>query len=60
MAQFQDSHVDSKVPQSSKVWVQLTDVVLSNSDRDIVMSGGKLSDLHINYAQGLLKRQFPF
>lgn len=53
------NHVDSNMSQSSKVWVQLNDIVLSNSDRDIVISEEKLSDLHSNYAQGLLKSQFP-
>ena len=46
--------------QSSKGWIQLNDIVLSNLDRDILISGGKLSDLRINYAQGFLKHQFPF
>ena len=59
MAKIQDTCVDSKVSQPSKVWLQLNDIVLRNSDKDIVISGGWLSDLHINYAQRLLKRQFP-
>jgi hypothetical protein len=40
-------------------WVQCQDIVLSKVDRDIISNGQKLTDRHINYAQRLLKRQFP-
>jgi uncharacterized protein YaiI (UPF0178 family) len=52
---------DFKVEMLSKNgdWVQCQDIVLSKVDRDIISNGQKLTDRHINYAQRLLKRQFP-
>lgn len=52
---------DFKVEMLSKNgdWVQCQDIVLSKVDRDIISNGQKLTDRHINYAQRLLKTQFP-
>ena len=41
------------------VWVQLNDIVVRNSDRDIVINRERFCDLRINHAQGHLKVQFP-
>ena len=52
-------HKDSTDELTSKKWVQLTGIVLTSSDKQhIILNGEKLTDLHINMAQGLLKRQF--
>ena len=40
-------------------WLKLDGIVLRKSDKLAISSGGRLSDLHISYAQGLLKSQFP-
>ena len=51
-------HKDSTPELTSKEWVQLAGIVLTSSDKQRILDGEKLNDLHINMAQGLLKRQF--
>ena len=43
----------------SECWVQLNGIVLSQLDKNHVHDGRWLNDKHINYAQSLLKNQFP-
>ena len=43
----------------SERWVQLNGIALSQLDKNQVCDGGWLNDKHINYAQSLLKKQFP-
>ena len=43
----------------SKVWVQCGGIVLSEADKNTIISCGKLNDLMINMAQMLLRTQFP-
>ena len=42
----------------TKVWVQLTGIALTITDKEHILAGEKLNDHHINMAQSLLKRQF--
>ena len=44
--------------QASETWVRLGSIVLTNRDKVCITGGEKLSDLHINFAQKLLKMQF--
>jgi hypothetical protein len=46
-------------PLSSTIWQQVDGHHLFYSDRDILQEGRRLNDRHINYAQKLLKLQFP-
>lgn len=39
--------------------MQLNGIVLSQLDKNQVRDGRWLNDMHINYAQSLLKKQFP-
>ena len=43
----------------SDTWVQFNGIVLSQLDKDQLREGRWLNDKHINYAQSLLKKQFP-
>ena len=48
------------VPNFSEVrWLQLNDNCLSQVNKRELCDGKRLSDLHINYAQALLQKQFP-
>ena len=40
-------------------WVQHGDILLSTEDKAGIISGQQLNDKHINFAQKLLKAQFP-
>ena len=42
----------------AKLWLSLNHLDLTEADRDIITSGEKLNDKHINFAQEILKRQF--
>ena len=41
------------------VWLKLEKVTLSVSDKEALCNHLELNDRHINYCQGLLKKQFP-
>ena len=43
---------------SDKMWVKVRDISLMYYDKDILASGEKLSDKHINLAQRILKGRF--
>ena len=43
---------------STKDWVQQGGIVLTITDKEHILSGKKLNDLHINFAQTILKQQF--
>ena len=53
-----DLPAPSKDPTPTKEWVQLGGIALTGTDKELIMAGEKLNDLHINMAQGLLKQQF--
>ena len=42
---------------SDSVWIKFKGM---KADKDVIISGKTLPDLHINVAQELLKRQFPY
>ena len=50
---------EGEVDTSTNEWVQCGGVILSNYDRKILATGQKLTDKHINFAQTLLRLQFP-
>ena len=50
---------ESFLKPDSEKWVQLASIVLTRTDKGHILAGGKLNDLHIELAQGLLKQQFP-
>ena len=41
------------------VWIKFKGMCLTEADKDRIISGETLTDLHINVAQELIKRQFP-
>ncbi len=49
----------TETEQPTKPWVQLDAFALQYTDREAIMNGDKLNDLHINYAQKVLQQQFP-
>ena len=55
----EESPPKKKSRRDPETWLQLDGALLSNTDREIVCNGGWLNDKHINYAQSLLKKQFP-
>ena len=50
----------SSDPPITVVWVQLNPShTLTDTDKDNILAGLELTDIHINFAQFLLKNQFP-
>ena len=41
------------------VWLKLEKVILNVFDKEALQNNLELNDRHINYCQGLLKKQFP-
>ena len=51
---------DAEVHCNNVVWVEIDRLKLQSSDKiTLCMHGRPLTDKHINYAQVLLKKQFP-
>lgn len=50
---------DMRKVGDSDIWVQFNGIVLSQLDKNQLYNGRWLNDQHINYAQSLLKIQFP-
>ena len=48
-----------RIEEDSKGWVQLDGIVLSQTEKDQLCNGEWLTDMHVNYAQALLKKKFP-
>ena len=49
-----------KARSDPETWLQLeSGLTLTHADQEILHNGGWLNDKHINYAQSLLKKQFP-
>ena len=42
-----------------KVWLRLGGIVLKLTEKNIITSGGKLTDLHMDFAKKLMKKLFP-
>ena len=53
------SHNSSEAAVDTNEWVQCGGVIHTNYDRKILATGQKLTDKHINFAQTLLRLQFP-
>ena len=45
--------------QGSTPWLTLNNIDLSFADKDMLTAGDELTDLHINFAQAILTKQFP-
>ena len=43
----------------STPWLTLNNINLSSADKDILTAGDELTDMHIDFAQAILKKQFP-
>ena len=41
------------------IWLQFQDIVLVMNDKELLESGKCLTDQHMNFAQRLLRKQFP-
>ena len=54
-----DIDIDAHKNSSEEMWLQLDTNSLSQHERKELCDGKRLTDLHINYAQALLKKQFP-
>ena len=50
---------ESEPPTSLTIWLQFNDMVLTENDKHTIESGKCLADQHMNFAQRLLKHQFP-
>lgn len=48
-----------RVAADDEEWVRCGSIILSKHDKEIISSGQRLTDKHINFAHSLLKRQFP-
>lgn len=53
-----DSDVEAGDP-SEAIWLEFESSRLTLSDRVVLRDGGRLNDRHVNFAQKLLKMQFP-
>ena len=53
---LQDS--SSSLSEPDKVWLRLGGSVLKLTEKNIITSGEKLTDLHVDFAQKLMKKQF--
>jgi hypothetical protein len=53
------SKEDHESPISLVIWLKFNDIVLTNNDKHIIEGGKCLKDQHMNFAQRLLKNQFP-
>ena len=42
-----------------ETWLKLDKVILKDSDKTVIQNGQRLNDRHINFAQVMLRRQFP-
>ena len=40
-------------------WIHINSIILKKSDKELVLNGKRLSDMHINAAQKILSQQFP-
>ena len=41
------------------VWLKFKGICLTKMDKDVIVSGKELTDLHISFAQEVIKMQFP-
>lgn len=41
-------------------WLSLSNIILTDDDQGIIVTGEELNDKHINYAQTLIKKQFKY
>lgn len=48
-----------ELPTSSAIWLHFNDMILRENDKHAIENGECLTDEHINFAQRLLKNQFP-
>lgn len=55
--------IDEKEPETDhtteKIWVKCGKYFLSYTDKEALIKGERLSDVHINFGQHLLKQRFP-
>ncbi len=49
----------SEDSSDSSIWLKCGKISLTNKERSVIISGGKLSDQHMNAVQELIKLQFP-
>ena len=40
-------------------WIHINSIILKKSDKELILNGKRLSDMHINAAQKILSQQFP-
>ena len=59
LAQSKKRKLCEDPPEPGEKWVQFATIMLTKTDKDRTMAGGKLDDRHIDVAQGFLKQQFP-
>ena len=48
-----------RVAADDEEWVRCGSIILSKHEKEIISSGQRLTDKHINFAHSLLKQQFP-
>ena len=44
---------------SIEMWVILNNFKLSSTDKNVILAGNELTDMHINFCQAILKKKFP-
>ena len=56
-----DTNTDeiTESPCSIEMWVILNNFKLSSTDKNVILAGNELTDMHINFCQAILKKQFP-
>ena len=56
-----DTNTDeiTESPCSIEMWVILNNFKLSSTDKKVILAGNELTDMHINFCQAILKKQFP-
>ena len=50
---------EGNIEKCSRQWLHISGIKLTSNDRDAIMNGHRLNDLVINFAQKVLKIQFP-
>ena len=54
--------IESSMPETQVInrpWLSLNKIELSFADKELIIAGDELTDIHMNFAQAVLKKQFP-
>ena len=54
--------IESSMPETQVInrpWLSLNKIELSFADKELIIAGDELTDIYMNFAQAILKKQFP-